>query len=81
MPTRAVCYFALLLTLLFTRGLSAKEAPPSYPAPAEVRQSFLKLLDRPRIPLDPQPAGESQQRDGLMTERLTIATERKADGR
>jgi dienelactone hydrolase len=58
----------------------AEEASGSYPPPAQVRARLLAQLNRPRVPADPQfklvePAG-----DGLMLERLSIASERKANG-
>ena len=56
-----------------------------YPVPTAVRGDFLALLDRPRVLLDPQPSIEPAENrdkpdDLAVTERLTIATERKADG-
>lgn len=75
----------LLVRLLFASFvfcpplLAVAEQVPSYPPPAEVRTAFLKLLDRPRVPLDVQV--ESTETDaGLVTERLTFASERKASG-
>jgi dienelactone hydrolase len=44
------------------------------PAP-DTRDDFLKLLDRPRVPLDPQVASAAGD-DGLWTEHLTIASEK-----
>ena len=37
-----------LLTGIVARA-AADDAKPEYPPPAEVRQGFLKLLDRPRV--------------------------------
>jgi pimeloyl-ACP methyl ester carboxylesterase len=67
--------------------LLAQVAPPEAPdlaaakSPAQVREAFLKLLDRPRVPLDVR-AGPAvlDEKSGLTTERLTFASERKADG-
>lgn len=47
--------------------------------PASVKAAFLKLLDRPRVPLDVQSVGK-ESKDGLTFERLSFATEKKADG-
>src|SRR5205814_234795 len=44
-----------------------------------VRAAFRKLLDRPRVPLDPK-AGESKTEGELVTERLSIASEKKRNG-
>lgn len=49
------------------------------PSAAEVRADFLKRLDRPRVPLDVK-AAPAIGKDGFAIERLTIASERKADG-
>lgn len=40
----------------------------------DTRADFLKLLDRPRVPLDVR--GDASTSDGLVTERLTIASEK-----
>ena len=53
---------------------------PKYPAPADVRASFLKLLDRPKIDPDVKELSPPRTENGLTTEHLSIATERKADG-
>ena len=50
------------------------------PPPAEVKAAFLKLLDRPRVPLEPQLISSAAIADGVAEEVLTIASERKADG-
>lgn len=55
---------------------------PDYPAPAEVRAAFFKLLDRPRVPLDPKvlaaPSGDVPE--GCEEEGVSIASERRPDG-
>lgn len=76
MNARRSLAFLLLLTL--TPVLAADTAP-SYPPPAEVKASFLKLLDRPRVPLDVK-ADEPKVEGGLVTEHLSFASEKKADG-
>jgi dienelactone hydrolase len=68
-----------LIVFVLATGVSADTAP-SYPPPAEVKASFLKLLDRPRAPLDVK-ADEPKAEDGLVTEHLSFASEKKADGR
>ncbi len=51
------------------------------PAPAEVRQAFLKMLDRPRVAPDPKPGPAPEQiPDDLVGETWTIASEKKDDG-
>ena len=49
--------------------------------PAATRASFLKMLDRPKVP--PAIEGEKPEADpatGLLVERFTFASEKKADG-
>jgi pimeloyl-ACP methyl ester carboxylesterase len=55
------------------------DSAPTYPPPAEVKASFLKMLDRPKVPLDVK-ADAPKTEDGLVTEHLTFASEKKADG-
>jgi len=59
---------------------AAARAENVAPPPAEVRAAFLKLLDRPRVPLDVQIKSVQPIADGVAEELLTIASERKADG-
>lgn len=62
---------ALLLLLLV-------QDPALKPA-SEVRAAFLRTLDRPRIDADPKPI-DTKSEGGLVTEHLTIASERKRSG-
>lgn len=66
--------FCLLFALLVPAAVRA-EAPP----PSAVKVEFLKLLDRPKVPLDPSVRSQIRG-EGLMTERLDFATEKQADG-
>ncbi len=84
----------LLPTLLPAESLSPTAPPqpcavaweddvPSIPKGMdiqEVRASFKKLLDRPIVPLDPR-AEPEEKADGLITEKLTFASEKRADGK
>lgn len=74
---RACIHGGLILLTLALR-VSADTAP-GYPPPAEVKASFLKLLDRPKVPLDVK-ADEPKTADGLVSEHLSFASEKKADG-
>src|SRR5438067_13192106 len=61
-----------------SRPACGDNPPPTLP-PAEVKASFLKMLDRPKVPLDVQ--GGEVGRDGrFVTERRSFASETKADG-
>jgi dienelactone hydrolase len=70
----------LLLPLLLAVPLCAEEAKP-YPSPETVRASFKKMLDRPAVPLNPQAVSSKTDGKGRTVEVLTIATEKKADGK
>lgn len=48
--------------------------------PQQTREAFLKLLDRPKVLPDVKPLSPAKEADGFVTEHLSIATERKADG-
>ncbi len=53
---------------------------PSYPPPAQVKAAFLKLLDRPKVPLNVQHGAATRIADGLVLEYVSFATEKKPDG-
>ncbi len=53
---------------------------PKYPPPADVRAAFLKLLDRPKVDADVKELSPPRTENGLTTEHLSIATEKKTDG-
>jgi dienelactone hydrolase len=70
---------AALALLLAGQTAPVETAAPATLPPREVKEAFLKLLDRPKVPLDI--VMESQKTaDGLTTERLSFASEKKADG-
>jgi dienelactone hydrolase len=84
--TRKFLEFARVSVLLVAALLvadvvvNAAERAGTYPPPAEVKAAFLKLLDRPRIALDPETQKIETVSGGFVVEHVTIATERKADG-
>jgi dienelactone hydrolase len=55
------------------------DEPVKYPLPAQVRTAFLKLLDRPRVPLDVRVTEMKAFGDGTVLEQLSFAAEKKAD--
>ena len=59
---------------------AAREAEPVYPPPAQVKASFLKLLDREKVPLEVKTRSSQTDADGRVVETVSIASERKADG-
>lgn len=68
------------IVFLFVPAAVVAENPkPRYPAPAEVKASFLKLLDRPKVPLDAR-VTDTKTEDGLTVEQITFASEKRADG-
>jgi dienelactone hydrolase len=82
------CLTTLATTFLSTRVAWSKDPPAVvYPPVAEVKAAFLKMLDRPRVPLDvkveespAEPKGTPPEKLNYTTEWLSIATEKKADG-
>ncbi|HZZ78414.1 MAG TPA: alpha/beta fold hydrolase [Gemmataceae bacterium] len=70
----ALIAFVALPALVFAQDV------PKYPAPAEVRASFKKLLDRPKVALDAKVTATKSLGDGLVLETLSFATEKNADG-
>src|SRR5512140_249560 len=69
---------AALLTLAVL-GFTPQAQVPDYPPVAEVREAFLKMLDRPKVPLAPVVVDTRVDKE-FATEILTIATEKKRDG-
>jgi dienelactone hydrolase len=71
---------------LFVVGWALLIAPagfsqqPDYPPPAEVRASFLKMLDRPKVAADVKIGKTTPQTAGWVLEEFTFASEKKADG-
>lgn len=71
----------LLGVLIVAAGLRAQAPPsPAAPPPAEVRAAFLRMLDRPRVPLDVRAAGPKEVAPGIVSEKVDFATERHQDG-
>lgn len=70
----------LPLVFLFISPLIRAEEPAVYPAPAKVKEAFLKLLDRPRVEPDVISDGVKMTTDGFLLEHLTFASEKKPDG-
>jgi dienelactone hydrolase len=56
------------------------EPPLVYPPAAQVKQDFLKQLDRPRTAADPKIQKTQTDAGGRVVETISIASERKADG-
>lgn len=69
----------LSLFLLAPQFLVAQDIP-KYAPPEQVKASFQKLLDRPRVPLDAKVTSTKSLGDGSVLETLTFASEKKADG-
>jgi dienelactone hydrolase len=76
MNLHCVSVLALLVT---AQTAPVETVAPAKMSPAEVKAAFLKRLDRPRVALDVVAEGQ-QTADGLTTERLSFASEKKADG-
>jgi dienelactone hydrolase len=67
--------------LILTQAPAAPAGHADVNTPSEVKAAFLRLLDRPRVPLDVQaePA-TTDGATGLSVERLSFASEKRADG-
>ena len=59
---------------------SAARAQSVYPPPADVKAAFLRLLDRPKTPLDAKVIETKSIANRLVAERLDFASEKRADG-
>jgi dienelactone hydrolase len=78
-PRRWLAPLSLIpLTAAIPRAHAAE--PAAYPAPAQVRAAFLKLLERPRVPLDVRVTTTKALGEGILLEALSFASEKKADG-
>jgi dienelactone hydrolase len=71
--------FAACAALLWLPAVVPADSPKmEVPPPAEVRTAFLKLLDRPKVPLDAKVVDTKTEGD-LVVERITFATEKKGE--
>jgi dienelactone hydrolase len=76
-----VLSLSLFGLLLVASPAWSQDAPSSIPkTPSEVRADFLKLLDRPRVPLDVRSTQDQSPPQGLAGERVDFAVERHPDG-
>ena len=72
---------ALLGLLLVASPARSQDVPPASPKPpSEVRADFLKLLDRPRVPLDATSRQDRPPARGLASEHVDFASEKHPDG-
>ncbi len=72
-------FIAGLLLLVTGQTVPVETESSARMAPSEVKAAFLKLLDRPKVALDVVVESE-RTGDGLTTELLSFAAEKKADG-
>lgn len=70
--------FLLLFSVLLTPTVVCAQEI-KYAVPAEVRASFKKLLDRPKVPLDAKSVS-AELVDGWVLEELTFASQKKLSG-
>jgi len=69
----------LVVWFVLPAYLHAQETP-KYSPPAQVKSSFLKMLDRPKVPLDVKVSTPKSLGGGAVLEELSFASEKKADG-
>ena len=72
-------FLTSFLILVVAVPIHAQDTP-KYAAPADVRTSFRKLLDRPKVALDAKITSSKSATDGTTLEHLTFASEKKLDG-
>jgi dienelactone hydrolase len=68
----------LALVLLVPLAPSTRSREPL--APEQARVAFLKLLDRPKVSPDVREEGKRVEKNGLVYDRWSFASEKKADG-
>ncbi len=73
-------YIGLLVSTFAAPIYGQESGVAKYPPPAEVKAAFLKLLDRPRVPLNVQHSQSRVDATGTAEEPLSFASEKKADG-
>lgn len=74
------CSSCLLLVLACFASESAAQDRVGAADPTAIKAEFQRLLDRPRVPPDTKVEMPASEEEGLLMERLSIATERKRDG-
>jgi dienelactone hydrolase len=77
MAMRFCCLSSIVLLAL---PLRMRADEKTYSAPAEVRAAFLKLLDRPKVPLDVRITSTTTASNGFVHEHLSFASEKKSSG-
>ena len=78
---KKVIPLALIVLSLIAAHPRAQQAPPHAPmTPSEVKAAFLKLLDRPKVPLDVKAHEIKMGHRGVTSEKLDFAVEARPDG-
>ncbi len=70
----------VLAAVLLASIANPARSQTSIPEPAQVKADFLKLLDRPKVPLDPKSEVVKNASRSLVTEKASFATEARPDG-
>jgi dienelactone hydrolase len=68
-----------VIALLILIPTSAK-SQSAYPPASEVKAAFVKMLDRPKVPLDVKIIETKSIDNGLVVERLDFASQKRPDG-
>ena len=71
--------FSLVLALLFA-DVSRADPPCTENLQKWLKAEFVKLLDRPKVEFDIKADPPKKEVDGIVSEHITFATEKKADG-
>lgn len=72
--------FCSLLLFLIPVPFVHSQEKWAYPAPDQVKAAFLKLLERPKVPLDAKEGPVKELPSGARLRHFTFASEKKADG-
>src|SRR4051812_21154414 len=72
-------WLSALTLIVISQAVPVETVAPPQMSPVKVKAAFLKLLERPRVALDVVEEN-AQTEDGLTIERLSFASEKKADG-
>lgn len=68
------CWFLFIGTVL-------GQEQPKVLSPEDAKTAFLKLLDRPKVPLEPKAIQPPQESKGTIVEHFSIATQKNLDGK
>jgi dienelactone hydrolase len=75
-----VAFIQAISLLVFAQVPAVETTAPAMSSPVEAKTAFIKLLDRPKVALDAKRVKPDKVNDGLVSESLSFASEKKWDG-